>query len=80
MMSVFKDVLKMIGYVIFITSVIILAIYLAVTFGYFIGTVIANLPFLGGWLVDNTGVSKEQIPNITAWIAIAVLLIGVLSE
>ncbi|MBU5266257.1 hypothetical protein [Virgibacillus proomii] len=51
------------------------AIIVTVSVGYFIGMVIAIMPFVSDLLINGVGVTKQQIPVITAWMAVLRLVV-----
>lgn len=69
-MSYIKDALVVILAVILAVIIFVGAIIITVSVGYFIGMVIAITPFVSDWITHGVGISKQQIPIITAWMAL----------
>lgn len=55
---------------------VLLLIYVVVGAGYFLGMVIAILPFVSGWLTASLPITTSQIPGIVAWIAVFGLFVS----
>lgn len=74
-MTYIKDALVVILAVILAVIIFVGSIVVTVSVGYFIGMVIAIMPFVSDLLIDGVGVTKQQIPVITAWMAVLRLVV-----
>ena len=70
------NVIKAILTALLVVFLILLALFLTVAVGYFLGFILTLLPFVSGWLTATLPISAAQIPAITAWLAVVGLFIG----
>lgn len=71
-MSVLKAMLT----ALLVVILILIGLSLTVAIGFFFGFILTLLPFVSGWLTATLPISAEQIPAITAWLAVAGIFIG----
>lgn len=78
-MEKLKDIGRALFAVVVALTIIGLVLTVTVGLGYFIGVVLSFIPFINGFLTFGTGITNNQIPTYTAWMALGALFIAILS-
>lgn len=69
--KVVGHIIGMVIAVVLFVALVLAMVIASAAIGYAIGLVISSIPFVAEWLTIGIGVSKAQIPALTAWVFMA---------